>query len=101
MLSAVRRGTSIAAACLLLTAACGWGSAPAPTPLKSLHIGVDLPLTGADRRAAVPALNGIRFYVQQHPTIAGFQVSIVPLDDTVGGRPSAKQRVTNLETFIS
>jgi branched-chain amino acid transport system substrate-binding protein len=97
----VRRGTTIAAACLLLTAACGWGTPPAPAPLKSLHIGVDLPLTGADRRAALPALNGIRFYVQQHPAIAGFQVSIVPLDDTVGGRPSAKQGVTNVETFIS
>jgi len=101
MLSAVRRGMNIAAACLLLTAACGWGSSPAPAPLKSLHVGVDLPMSGADSRAALPALNGIRFYVQQHPAIAGFQVSIVPLDDTVGGRPSAKQGVTNVEAFIS
>ena len=101
MLSAVRRGTTIAAACLLLAAACGWGSSPPPAPPKALHIGVDLPLTGADRRAALPALNGIRFYVQQHPTIAGFQVSIVPLDDTAGGRPSGKQGVANVESFIS
>lgn len=101
MLSTVGKGTVIAATCLLLTAACGWESTPAPAPPQGLHIGVDLPLSGADRRAALPALNGIRFYVQQHPTIAGFQVSIVPFDDTISGKPSAKQGVANLESFIA
>jgi branched-chain amino acid transport system substrate-binding protein len=66
-----------------------------------LHIGVDLPLTGAERRAALPALNGIKFFVQQHPTLGGFQVAIVARDDTAGGRPSPNQGVTNLEAFIA
>src|SRR5258708_4507959 len=101
MLSAVRKGTSLTAACRPLTGASGWGSSPAPAPIRTLHIGVDLPLTGADSRATLPARNGVRFYVQQHPSIAGFQVSIVPLDDTVNGRSNAKQGVANLENFIS
>lgn len=101
MLSAVRRGTTIsAAACLLLTAACSWGNSPPPAP-KMLHIGVDLPLTGAERRAALPALNGIKFFVQQHPKLAGFQVAIVTKDDTTAGRPNAQQGVSNLEAFIA
>jgi branched-chain amino acid transport system substrate-binding protein len=93
--------TISAAAGLLLAAACGWGSSPAPAAANALHIGVDLPLSGAERRAALPALNGIMFYVQQHPSLAGFQIALVPLDDTAGGRPSAKQGVSNLETFIA
>jgi branched-chain amino acid transport system substrate-binding protein len=52
------------------------------------------------KRAALPALNGIKFFVQQHPTLAGFQVSIVPLDDTDGGRPNAERGILNLESFI-
>ena len=102
MLSPVGRGLAISAtACLLLTATCGWSSSPAPAAVKVLHIGVDLPLTGAERRAALPALNGIKFFVRQHPTLAGFQVAIVPMDDTAGGRPSATQGVSNLEAFIT
>jgi branched-chain amino acid transport system substrate-binding protein len=101
MLSPVGRSTAIgAAAVVLLAAACGWGSTPAP-PVQALHIGVDLPLTGAERRAALPALNGIKFYVQQHPMIAGFQVTIVALDDTTNGRPNATQAVANLDAFIT
>jgi branched-chain amino acid transport system substrate-binding protein len=102
MLSAVRRGSpAFAAACLLLFGACGWGSSPAPAPKSAIHIGVDLPLSGGERRAALPALNGIKFFVQQHPTVAGFPVVIVPLDDTSGGRPSGNQGVTNIESFIA
>lgn len=101
MLSAVRRGIATAAACLVLTAACGWGGSSSRPAVKTLHIGVDLPLTGAEMRAAVPALNGIKFFVQQHPTLAGFQVAVVPMDDTAGGRPSAAHGVSNLEAFIA
>jgi branched-chain amino acid transport system substrate-binding protein len=100
MLSAVRRGFAISAVfCLVLTTACTLTGQAAP-PAKPLHIGVDLPLTGAERRAALPALNGIKFFVQQHPKLDGFDVSVTASDDAIGGRPSANQGVANLEAFL-
>lgn len=91
----------MAAACMLLTWACGLGGTAAEPARPTLRIGVDLPLSGAEKRAAVPALNGIRFYVKQHPTIAGFPVDIVALDDARGGRSNPQQGVSNLEAFIA
>src|SRR2546428_13132965 len=55
------------------------------TATKVIRIGVDLPLSGADGRAGTPALNGVQFFVHQHPTIDGFTVEIAPRDDAVGG----------------
>jgi branched-chain amino acid transport system substrate-binding protein len=46
-----------------------------------LRIGVDLPLSGAQARAAAPALDGIKFYVRSHPTIFGFDVALRTADD--------------------
>jgi branched-chain amino acid transport system substrate-binding protein len=54
-----------------------------------------------EKRAALPALNGIKFFVQQHPTLAGFQVSLVALDDTAGGRSSGTQGISNMVAFIA
>jgi branched-chain amino acid transport system substrate-binding protein len=73
-----------AAAALLLLASCslpGLGGSPAPV----LKIGVDLPLSGDEGRVATPALNGVRFYVQQHPTLDGFAVSLAVKDDSTRG----------------
>lgn len=100
MLSAVRWGLAVSAVlCLVLAPACSL-SGPAAPPTKPLHIGVDLPLSGAERRAALPALNGIKFFVQQHPKLDGFDVSLTVSDDATAGRPSATQGVANLEAFI-
>ncbi|HET7338275.1 MAG TPA: ABC transporter substrate-binding protein, partial [Candidatus Dormibacteraeota bacterium] len=41
-----------------------------------IKIGVDLPLSGVEARAATPALNGIKFYVRRHPSIDGFDVTL-------------------------
>ena len=53
--------------------------------MNTIKIGVDLPLTGADGRAGTPTLNGVRFFVSQHPTVGGYTVVIDARDDAVKG----------------
>src|ERR1700694_226737 len=59
------------------------------------------PLTGAEAPAAVPALNGIRFYVDKHPTISGFQVQFKTTDDARGGKPSPELGAANVQRFVA
>ena len=65
---------------LLVMAACT-SATSAPPAGKTLRIGVDLPLSGAEAGAATPALNGIRYYVQTHATLDGFTVRLEVADD--------------------
>jgi branched-chain amino acid transport system substrate-binding protein len=91
-----------AAACavLIISSACAMGG-PGPSAPNPLHIGVDLPLTGPEGPAGVPALNGVQFYVQQHPRLDGFDVSIVSADDAGGGTPSPQLGAANVQRFIA
>ena len=91
---------SIASLTALLLAACslpGTGGVAAPT----LKIGVDLPLSGNEGRVATPALNGIRFYVQRHPTIDGFTVDLVVKDDSLSAGPEPALGAANIQGFAS
>ena len=65
-----------------------------------IKIGVDLPLSGAEAGAAVPALNGIRYYVQQHPTLDGFTVVLSESDDSSGGLPDPNRGADNVRAFL-
>jgi branched-chain amino acid transport system substrate-binding protein len=58
-------------------------------------------LSGAEKRAGVPVLNGIKFFVERHPKLDGFDVSLVSADDSANGRTSPKQGVSNLQAFIA
>ena len=90
-----------AGAGLILLAACT-STTPNATPASAIiQIGVDLPLTGAEAPAAVPALNGIRFYVDKHPTISGFQVQFKTTDDARGGKPSPELGAANVQSFVA
>ena len=73
------------------------GGAPPPR----LEIGVDLPLHGAESAVGVPALDGVRFYVQQHPTVAGFAVTLAIRDDTSAGVPEAPLGAANVQGLAS
>ena len=88
-----------AAALLALTVACSTSS-PAPAG-KVLRIGVDLPLTGPESRAATPALSGVRFFVQTHPTLDGFRVELDVRDDAGGGAPDPARGAANVDHFVS
>ena len=86
----------------LLVACTACGSSAPPSPARpSLRIGVDLPLTGHEARAAVPALNGIRFFVQTHPVLDGFDVVLVPSDDARDGLPNSKLGASNVGKFVA
>jgi len=66
-------------------------------PVATVTIGVDLPLSGAEGRVGTPALNGVRLYVQQHPTIDGFAVSLAVRDDSIGGSPVPPLGAANVQ----
>lgn len=91
---------ALVSACLVVAAACAgvgqgtnWG--------KQLDIGVDFPLSGAEGAVGQPALNGVRFYVQQHPTLDGFNVNVISADDAVGGKTSPDRGAANVRRFLS
>jgi branched-chain amino acid transport system substrate-binding protein len=101
ILSDVNRAAAFGALLLLaLGTACG-ATTPAPAPLKTIHIGVDLPVTGSEARAAVPALNGVRFFVQTHPTLDGFGVALTVADDAGGGGPNPTRGASNVRDFVA
>jgi branched-chain amino acid transport system substrate-binding protein len=83
-------------AVLLLAVACS-PAAPSASAGKTLRIGVDLPLSGPEVRAATPALNGARFFVQTHPKLDGFDVRLVATDDAA----DPARGVSNVDTFVS
>ncbi len=85
----------VAAFALAAGSSCLFGG-PAPV----IKIGVDLPLSGVEARAALPALNGIRYYVQQHPTVGGFTIVLSESDDSTGGLPDSNRGADNVRAFL-
>jgi len=91
-----------AAGAAILLAGCTIGGNGAPAG-KPLRIAVDLPLTGSEIRAAIPALNGIRFFVKAHPTLGGFAIELVTADDAASGGGSANpdRGAANVQRFVA
>jgi branched-chain amino acid transport system substrate-binding protein len=81
---------------LVFVAACRGG-----TPAKVIRIGVDLPLSGAEGQVGQTALNGVQFFVDQHPTIGGFTVQVVAQDDAIGGMDDPGQGTHNVSTLAA
>lgn len=95
----MRVQAAVLVAVLTAVAAC---SSASPQPAANvLRIGVDLPLTGLEARAAMPAMNGVRFYVQTHPTVAGFSVVLDVRDDAAGATADPERGVSNVDRFLS
>jgi branched-chain amino acid transport system substrate-binding protein len=87
------RLAALTAAALLLGVACETG------PSKVIKIGVDLPLGGAEGRAATPALNGVSFFVEQHPVLDGFTIVVDARDDSAGGAGNPDRGVANVKAL--
>ena len=81
----------------MLLAACSGGGAVG----KTIKIGVDLPLSGIEGQAGTPTLNGIRFYVRQHPVLDGYTVVISALDDAANGVHDPKVGAGNIKAFVN
>src|SRR3982074_1973201 len=92
-----------AAACLLLVlagSACSGSSGP-DAPAKTITIGVDLPLTGNQRRAGQTTLNGINFYVPRHQALDGFNIVVDARDDASAVAQDVARGLQNLKAFIA
>ena len=88
----------LGALALLPLAACSSGGS---APKFGIKIGVDMPLSGAEGRAGTPTLNGVRFFVRQHPVLDGFNVGISALDDATKGVHDARLGAQNITAFIN
>lgn len=82
---------------LLALTACSGGGKTEPT----IVIGVDLPLSGDEGPVGTPALNGIRFFVKQHPVLDGFSVVVDARDDAVKGVHDPKVGAQNVTALIA
>jgi branched-chain amino acid transport system substrate-binding protein len=97
----VLKGTAGACLAFLLAgSACTSGGQPA-TPIKTITIGVDLPLTGPERLAGVTTLNGINFFVHSHQVLDGFTIVVDARDDAAGASPGTSSALQNVNAFIS
>ena len=87
-------------ALLLALPACSIGETGASTA-KTIRLAVDVPLTGAEGRAGMTTLNGIRFFVQRHPTLDGFNIAIDARDDPGGATRDTSRGVQNVQALIA
>ena len=71
------------------------------TAANTIKIGVDLPLSGDEGQAGTPALNGVRFFVRQHPTVDGFNVVVSARDDAINGLANPQVGAGNVQMFIA
>lgn len=95
-----RAAAAATTVCLGLLCACAV-STPTAAVTPELKIGVDLPISGSEARAAMPALNGIRFFVRTHPTLDGFNVTLVTEDDAAGGAPGPDRGAANVRSLVA
>ena len=68
---------------------------------KTIEIGVDLPLSGVEGQAGRPTLNGVRFYVHQHPVLDGYNVVVTARDDAVNGVHNPKRGAENVTALVA
>ena len=95
------RVSAVACATLLLALpACSPDGAGASAP-KTITIGVDLPLTGAEGQAGTSTLNGVRFFVHRHPYLDGFGITVAARDDPYSPTRDPARGVQNLQGLIA
>lgn len=81
--------------------ACSGGASPSG---KTIKIGIDLPLSGADASVGRSTLNGMLLAIDQASKKSlpgGFALQAEQLDDAVQGVHSPQQGVANVRTFVS
>ena len=97
MRSTSRLFASLAVVSFVLSAACSGGDAQR----KTIKIGVDLPLSGGEGQVGTATLNGVRFYVHQHPTLDGYAIVVSALDDAVNGVHNPKRGADNVAALVA
>jgi branched-chain amino acid transport system substrate-binding protein len=95
------RASAIACAALLLALPACSGDSAGATPGKTITIGADLPLTGVEGPAGTSTLNGVRFFVQRHPTLDGFTIAVDARDDPYSPSRDTSRGVLNVQALIA
>jgi branched-chain amino acid transport system substrate-binding protein len=98
--SPLRASAGACIALLLALPACS-GDGPGPAANKTITIGADLPLTGVEGRAGMSTLNGIRFFVNRHPILDGFTITVDARDDPASASRDTARGVQNVEALIA
>lgn len=88
------------AALVTVLAACSLAGGPSPAA-KTIAIGVDLPLSGAEGRAGSSTLNGIRFFVLGHPSLDGFRITLDARDDASSTAGDTARGVRSVDAFVA
>ena len=71
---------------------------------KTITLGVDLPLSGADSSVGDSTLNGVKLAVEQANKMGlpgGFTIVVNAIDDAVQGVHSPQQGASNMRTFVA
>lgn len=90
----------VAAACItFLVALPACTGQTVASSARTIKIAVDLPLTGSEARAGTTTLNGVSFFVRQHPTLDGFNIVVDARDDP--GGTTTSRGVKNLEALVA
>ena len=95
------RASAVACGALLVALPACAGDNAGSTPDRTITIGVDLPLTGSEGSAGTATLNGVRFFVQRHPVLDGFTISVDARDDPAGASQATSRGLRNLESLIA
>jgi branched-chain amino acid transport system substrate-binding protein len=98
--SLLRAIAATSTALLLGLPACSGGDTGAPST-KTISIGADLPLTGAEGAAGLSTLNGARFFVHSHPTLDGFNIAVDARDDPFSATRDTTRAVSNVQALIA
>ncbi len=101
-----RRTAGQLAASIAATAALGGLSSRVHAAEKTVRVGIDLSLTGADAESAVRVKNGIAMAIEaanQANAIPGYQIDMVVLDDgtATAGQYDPAQAATNARKMVS
>jgi branched-chain amino acid transport system substrate-binding protein len=95
------RASAVACGALLLALPACTGESAAVPSARTITIGVDLPLSGVEGRAGTATLNGVSFFLQRHPVLDGFTISIDARDDPAGASQATARGLKNLESLIA
>ncbi|HEY8636140.1 MAG TPA: ABC transporter substrate-binding protein, partial [Candidatus Limnocylindrales bacterium] len=100
---------ALAATAVLVIAGCsntpaGSGGASGATGGKSIKIGTEFPMSGAETANGEPSANGVKLAIKQanaKSAVAGYTIDINLQDDAVNGVHNPQQGATNLHTLVA
>src|SRR5260370_35501907 len=95
------RTSAVACGARLLAPPARTGASTGAVSDRTITIGAGLPLTGIEGRAGKSTLNGVRFFVQRHPVLDGFTITVDARDDPFSASRDTARGLQNLNSLIA